>query len=112
MYGRSSEATTLLNAYYRVTASGKSEALLVKGFSGSGKTRLVRSIFSSVLEAKGQWVEKKFEENSTNQLSLVLSAFNDLCISLAENFGGANIWQELLSEFGSHFQILIRTLPN
>ena len=34
MYGRSSEATTLLNAYYRVTASGKSEALLVKGFSG------------------------------------------------------------------------------
>lgn len=57
-------------------------------------------------------MEKKFEENSTNQLSLVLSAFNDLCISLAENFGGANIWQELLSEFGSHFQILIRTLPN
>ena len=34
MYGRSSEATTLLNAYYRVIASGKSEALLVKGFSG------------------------------------------------------------------------------
>ena len=34
MYGRSSEATTLLNTYYRVTARGKSEALLVKGFSG------------------------------------------------------------------------------
>ena len=57
-------------------------------------------------------MENKFEENSTNQLSLVLSAFNDLCVSLAENFEEVNIWQELLSEFGHHFQMLIRTLPN
>ena len=57
-------------------------------------------------------MEKKFEENSTNHLSLVLSAFNDLCVSLAENFGEVNIWQELLSEFGPHLPMLIRTLPN
>jgi hypothetical protein len=38
----------------------------------------VESVTGSVHTAGGLIVKKKFEQNSTNQLSLVLSAFNDV----------------------------------
>ena len=34
MYGRSSEAESILNAYCRVASSGRSEAFIIRGFSG------------------------------------------------------------------------------
>ena len=85
----------------------------------SGKTTLAKASLpdSMISTNRGLWTHKKFEENSTNQLSLVLAAFNDLCKSLAYNAsitkqGTAHIWNELLSEFGPHIQMLANILPN
>ena len=49
----------------------------------SGKTSLIQGVVNAATAARGLVVQKKFEENSTNQLYLVLSAFNDLCEQLA-----------------------------
>ncbi|KAL7503270.1 hypothetical protein ACHAXN_001081 [Cyclotella atomus] len=78
MYGRSSESFALLDAFRRFASNGQSEALFVKGFSGSGETRLVQSMLGVVTIANGLVIKRKFEKNSTNQLSLVLFAFNEV----------------------------------
>ncbi|KAL7478293.1 hypothetical protein ACHAW6_004062, partial [Cyclotella cf. meneghiniana] len=115
MYGRSSEAKALTDAFCRVASSGLSEAFVIGGFSGSGKTRLVRSVCDSVIAANGMLVNGKFEETSTDQLSIVLSAFDDICILLAGSNSterSQEIWQLLHSEFGASFHLLVRTLPH
>jgi hypothetical protein len=66
----------------------------------------------SVYTAGGIIVKKNFEQNSTNQLSLVLSAFNEMCSALKEsNLNTEYLWRNILSEFGSYVYMLIQTLP-
>jgi predicted ATPase len=74
-------------------------------------------VVNEAIAARGLVVQKKFEENSTNQLYLVLSAFNDLCKQLAEIYcfvdgGASSIWQKFVMEFGSSLHILSNILPN
>ena len=70
-------------------------------------------MFDSVAAANGLLVTRKFEEYSTNQLSLVLSCFDDVCTLLAqENSDIDYLWQRLQSEFGSNFYKLVQILPN
>jgi hypothetical protein len=72
----------------------------------------VESVSESVYTAGGIIVKKKFEQNSTNQLLLVLSAFNDMCNALKEsNLNTEHLWRNILSEFGSYVYMLIQTLP-
>eukprot|EP00804_Cyclotella_cryptica_P020127 CCRYP_014899-RB/>CCRYP_014899-RB protein AED:0.03 eAED:0.03 QI:211/1/1/1/1/1/6/342/1334 len=114
-YGRSLEVSALTDAFCRVASSGQSEAYIIGGFSGSGKTRLVESAFNSVLAADGMLVYGKFNETSNSQLSVVLSALDDLCIMIADRNTPEQsqyIWQRLVSEFGNNFHLLVRTLPN
>lgn len=60
---------------------------------------------------------KKFEESSTNQLSITLSLFNDLCTLLLERYcfingGTTPLWHQLLSEFDQNFPLLVGIIPN
>jgi hypothetical protein len=74
----------------------------------------VQSVLESVRHL-GLQVTKKFEENSRNELSLVLSAFDDLCIQIMENTKLSRcrrIWHHLQLEFSTSFHLLVRTLPN
>lgn len=60
-------------------------------------------------------ITRKFEETSNNQLSVVTSAFDDLCVILAERNSVnclQHIWQRLMSEFGTNMHLLVRLLPN
>ena len=66
-----------------------------------------------MIAANGLLLTKKFEEHSTNQLSLVLSSFNDACALLAEESSDTDyLWRKLLSEFGTNFYKLVQILPN
>jgi predicted ATPase len=91
---------------------------LLTNIRRSGKTRLVQCAIDAAVAARGLVVQKKFEVNSTNQLYLVLSAFNNLCEQLAKNYygsakgGTANIWHQLVMEFGSSLHMLANILPN
>jgi hypothetical protein len=138
-YGRTSEATSLRDAFRRVAAGGQSEAFVIGGSSGydvslpilypriihgtntkhfiyrCGKTRLVQSAFESVFLANGILVTRKFEETSNNQLSVVVGAFDDVCVLLAERSSSGSlqrIWQLLMNEFGTNIHFLVRLLPN
>eukprot|EP00804_Cyclotella_cryptica_P001010 CCRYP_012361-RA/>CCRYP_012361-RA protein AED:0.06 eAED:0.06 QI:298/1/0.66/1/1/1/3/12/1416 len=117
LYGRSNEIAALTNAYCRIATSGITEAIFVSGFSGCGKTRLVHSIFESVNVAGGYTVTQKFDEmQSSSPLTVVLSAFNELCNLVAQSSSETclmEIYEKLASAIGApNLAFLTRILPN
>ncbi len=65
LYGRKSEVAALLAAFGRA-AAGPSELVLVTGYSGVGKTALVREIHNPVAAKRGNFVEGKFDPLHAN----------------------------------------------
>eukprot|EP00804_Cyclotella_cryptica_P018958 CCRYP_006467-RB/>CCRYP_006467-RB protein AED:0.02 eAED:0.02 QI:225/1/1/1/0.66/0.5/4/29/1413 len=117
LYGRSNEIASLTNAYCRVASSGIGESIFVGGFSGCGKSRLVHSIFESVNIAGGYAVTQKFDEmQSSSPLTVVLSAFNQLCNLVAQSSSETcliQIYEKLASAIGTpNLTFLTHILPN
>lgn len=70
-------------------------------------------MFDSVESSNGLLLIKKFEQqNSNNQLSILLSAFSDMCILLSQSNDTGSLWQSLISEFSSNMHILVSTVPD
>ena len=65
LYGRSNETATILEAYERVV-HGSNEIILVKGFSGIGKSEFVRALSQPVIQRKGVFVSGKFDQYQKN----------------------------------------------
>ncbi|MGE0327402.1 MAG: AAA family ATPase [Polyangiaceae bacterium] len=61
LYGRRRETAALLGAFQRV-AAGATEALLVAGYSGIGKTTLVNEVQRSILECSGVFGSGKCDQ--------------------------------------------------
>lgn len=81
----------------------------------SGKTRLVSSISDCVVAANGIFFTAKFEESTSSPLTIVLSAFNDLCLLLEcknSQEDSHHIFEMLKNEFGSNLFLLVRAVPN
>lgn len=62
LYGREHELAKLLNAFERVVASGIPELVLISGYSGIGKTSLVRELHKPVVNANGISISGKFDQ--------------------------------------------------
>lgn len=61
LYGRAREIGAIVAAFERV-ASGPAELLLVRGFSGSGKTALVQEVHKPVTQRHGGYIAGKFDQ--------------------------------------------------
>ena len=78
LYGRDSELSALLGAFARV-ANGGTELLLVRGFSGIGKSMLVHEVHKPILERRGWFLDGKFDQLArANPLSALRQALSDL----------------------------------
>ena len=115
LYGREREVSLVTDAFCRVS-TGKCEALLVAGFSGSGKSRLVRSLAARVDGAGGYVLSHKFEETSQERrLCEVVSVFNDLCQLIKEKCTPQDlhsISDQLMDAFEADFSLLAQLLPD
>lgn len=116
LYGREKESSLITDTFCRVASSGESEVLMIGGFSGSGKSRLVEVVSPYVDIADGIVVSQKFDEiQQANPLLVVTSAFNEICIKIKEKSSEdelITISQKLISVFGTNFSILSQVLPN
>ncbi|HVN22933.1 MAG TPA: AAA family ATPase, partial [Syntrophorhabdales bacterium] len=65
LYGREEELDQLLHAFERVSNGGR-EVLLVTGYAGVGKTRLVQQIHKTVIEKQGYFIQGKFDQLQRN----------------------------------------------
>lgn len=61
LYGREAELQTIMAAFDRV-AAGATELMLVKGFSGTGKSALVHEIHKPLTERHGSFISGKFDQ--------------------------------------------------
>ena len=76
----------------------------------------MQSVFDSVISSSnGVFISQKFEATSSSPLSVVLSAFDDLCMLLTSRNSETeqqHIYEQLAEEFGDSLFLLVRTVTN
>ena len=84
MYGREEELGHMMAVLDRVGQSGsRSEVLLLRGFSGVGKSFLVQALAKKVSrDPNGAYLSGKFDERRSAPLSALSSAFDEYILSL------------------------------
>ena len=79
LYGRTREITTLIASFDRVVASGRSELVLVSGYSGIGKSSVVNELHKVLVPPRGIFASGKFDQYKRDiPYSTVAQAFQGL----------------------------------
>jgi predicted ATPase/signal transduction histidine kinase len=114
LYGRETEIALLLEAFGRVASEGTPELLLVSGYSGIGKTALVRELGRPVVRARGFFISGKFDQYKRDiPYATITQAFRQLVQEiLAESEAKlATFRKHLLSALGGNGQLIIDVIP-
>ena len=104
-----------IDSQHKPPLFGKSESILVSGYSGVGKSALIREIHKLTINHKEIFISGKFDQYQRNIPYYAISqAFNDLCIQLlTESEITLNEWQEKIQRaIGNNGQVLIDVIPN
>ncbi|MGD1808630.1 AAA family ATPase [Dapis sp. BLCC M126] len=124
LYGREGEISRLLAAFDRVAEANQgvesnnnftSELILVSGYSGIGKTALVRSLYKPITEKRGYFISGKFDQFQRNiPYSALVNAFTDLVKQLlGESDNILQEWQnKILKALGDNGQVVIDVIPD
>lgn len=114
LYGREQETRQLVDAFDRV-AAGRSELLLVGGYSGIGKTALVNEVQKSLVRQRGYFVSGKHDQFQRNiPFSALIQAFGRLVSQLlTEREEQIGYWREALgAALGNNARVIIDVIPN
>lgn len=116
MYGRDKEESLMTDTFCRVLNDRSSEAFLVGGFSGSGKSKLVNRVRDRVNAVGGYVLMHKFDEISKERpLFGVVSALNQLCLMVKRRNTPEDVLtvvNKLKDVFGDDCWLLASVLPN
>ncbi|MBD2344782.1 trifunctional serine/threonine-protein kinase/ATP-binding protein/sensor histidine kinase [Anabaena subtropica] len=113
LYGRQQEVAALLAAFERVTR-GKTEMILVTGFSGIGKTAVVNEVHKPIVRQQSYFIKGKFDQFQRDiPLSGLVQAFRDLIGQiLLETDEQIKQWRrKILSALGEQSQVIIDVIP-
>ncbi len=114
LYGRGKDVDNLLNAFTRVLESGSPELVMVAGYSGTGKTSLVRELYKPIVRDNGFFISGKFDQYKRNiPYSTIVEAFRELIQQiLTESEERVARWRkELQSALGINGQLLVDIIP-
>ena len=112
LYGREQETVKLLDTFDRV-CNGSNEIALVSGYSGIGKTCLVKELYKPITERRGYFVSGKFDQLQRNiPYSALITALQEMVkqlLTLTEEH--LEPWRSKLQDaLGSNGQIIIDLL--
>lgn len=113
LYGRAAEVKMLLAAFERV-ALGRTELMLVTGFSGIGKTAAINEVHKPIVRQRGYFIRGKFDQfNRSIPFSGFVQAFRDLMGQLlSESYAQQQAWRSnILSALGESGQVIIDVIP-
>ncbi|HLP90602.1 MAG TPA: AAA family ATPase [Nostocaceae cyanobacterium] len=113
LYGRETEASTLLNVFEQVT-NGSKELILVSGYSGIGKTAVVNEVHKPIVRQKGYFISGKYDQFQRNiPFYAILQAFNSLIQQLlTENREQLQAWKtKILAALGEQAGVIIEVIP-
>ncbi len=114
LYGREREITAIMTAFERVVGSSESqsqsEIVLVAGYSGIGKSVLVKELYKPITASRGYFIAGKFEQFQRNiPYSAIIQAFKELIRQLlTETEAELAQWRaKLLKALGRNGQVII-----
>ncbi|MEA5509205.1 AAA family ATPase [Crocosphaera sp. UHCC 0190] len=113
LYGRETEIDTLIKTFETVT-QGANEIMLVSGYSGIGKSALVREIYPSITQRKGYFISGKCEQFQRDiPYGAIIQACQELISQLlTECNQKINQWKhKLLTALGVNGQVIIEVIP-
>ena len=114
LYGRDAEVETLLSCFERVS-EGRSEMMLVSGYSGIGKTSVINEIHKPIVRQQGYFIKGKFDQFKRNiPYGAVICAFESLIKQiLTETPQKIAKWQEKLrSSLGENGGVILEVIPD
>ena len=114
LYGREEEVAKLLAIFDRISEQGVTEMILVAGYSGIGKSALVKEVHKPIVRQRGYFISGKFDQFKRNiPYASLIQAFHDLMRQLlAESEEQIQIWKsKLLEALGSNGQVVIDVIP-
>jgi len=113
LYGREQEVARMLHLFENV-CQGASEALLISGHSGIGKSFLVHEITRSIVRERGFFIRGKFDQYKRHiPYAALIQALKHLIQQLlTESEQSVRLWREkLLQAIGVNGQVLIEVIP-
>lgn len=113
LYGREKELEALLSAFRRAR-EGSKEAVLITGYSGIGKSSLVKELYKPIAESRGHYIYGKFDQYKRNMpYYALIQAFQGLVAQiLTEEEAELEKWGKKLSEsLGSNGKIITDMIP-
>ncbi|MEG4860337.1 AAA family ATPase [Microcoleus sp. K1-B6] len=114
LYGRTQEVADLMASFERVSF-GKTEMVLVSGYSGIGKTSVVSEIHKPIVRQRGYFIAGKFDQFKRDvPYAAITQAFESLMQQLlTKSSEDLAIWKEkLLSRLGNNGGIIIDVVPS
>lgn len=131
LYGRQRDVETLLAAFDRVgtaapepgfdepktdeqPAVGRTEVMLVAGYSGIGKSSLIYEVHKPIMQKRGYFITGKLDQfKRNNPYSSLIQAFQGLIQQLlTESEAQIAYWrQTLLATFGPNGQVITEVIP-
>ncbi|WOC28754.1 AAA family ATPase [Pseudoalteromonas sp. N1230-9] len=99
LYGREKEINELMQSFARV-ATGSCEIFLVSGYSGVGKSALVREVYKPMTGEYGYFSSGKYDQYQRNiPYFAITDALNKFCrYILTEPNDELMIWQDIINE--------------
>ncbi len=116
LYGREKEIERLLKIFARARngENNTSATILISGYSGIGKSALIKEIYRSITAAKGYFIEGKFDQYQKDiPYSAIVQAFSNLIeYLLVETEASLQQWREkLLAVLGINIGVIIEVIP-
>jgi len=113
LYGRDTEVQQLLDAFDRIS-QGSSEMLLVAGYSGIGKSALVKEVHKPIVRQRGYFISGKFDQFQRNiPYACLIQAFRELVRQLlTETEVEIRSWCDKISQaLGKNGRIITDVIP-
>ncbi|KAL0481436.1 hybrid signal transduction histidine kinase K [Acrasis kona] len=114
LYGREVQTKQLIDLFEQVCSTGKMQVIFVSGYSGIGKSSLIREIQKTVQLHNGHFITGKFDQFERN---IAYSAISDALQSLIKQIIDNNVhinWKEKLDNVldPKFSQLLIDLIPS
>jgi len=113
LYGREQQVDTLIQAFKR-TGLGKTEMMLVAGYSGVGKSALINELRTDVAQKRGYFIGGKCDQYKHHiPYSAMIDAFDELIQQiLTETEERIDNWKrDLIDALAPNGQVLIDVIP-
>ncbi|MFE8596349.1 trifunctional serine/threonine-protein kinase/ATP-binding protein/sensor histidine kinase [Archangium violaceum] len=114
LYGRDAHVATLLQGFERIVRGGRPELILVRGYSGIGKSSVVHELHKPVVQRRGFFLSGKFDQLQRNVPYATLAQairglVQHLLVGTDEEVGR---WRERLREaLQGNGQVIVDLVP-